>query len=303
MSKTIARNEKSRKNEGLVLAFVPAILISEGFQAAAIRRSGGMKFIDARDNHGRIITFWVKQAWSTTPKYAAVQFGMFDKASEPSSLPDSAFIDYVADLASRAQKRGARYALFVHEFGGQIQDFIAFEISDVARAYARQIEGWAKLARNTRSPTLYFADSRDRSDMGYVDVVEEYSVPVRMLSGVPPEDGSETGGRGARRVTADIDRRCQQQAFRLRVGARCDWRCVLSGVSIREVLDAAHLPDRDWRVDNDAADGVLLRADLHRLLDQGLAEIRGDRFMIQERARTGEYAEFHGKLITPEAPQ
>lgn len=55
----------------------------------------------------------------------------------------------------------------------------------------------------------------------------------------------------------------------------------------------------DWRVANEASDGVLLRVDLHRLLDRGVAEIRGGTFAIVDAAHAGEYAEFDGTPILP----
>jgi hypothetical protein len=70
--------------------------------------------------------------------------------------------------------------------------------------------------------------------------------------------------------------------------------CAVTGTAVRDVLDAAHLPGRDWRVVNEASDGVLLRADLHRLLDRGIAEIRGDTFTIVDAARASEYVEYDG---------
>ena len=89
----------------------------------------------------------------------------------------------------------------------------------------------------------------------------------------------------------------RQQAFRQRVGQRCKWKCVVSGNDVKAVLDAAHLPGKNWRIDNDGKDGVLIRADLHRLLDRGLAELRDGKFWLTDGARVGEYAPFHGRPL------
>jgi len=71
--------------------------------------------------------------------------------------------------------------------------------------------------------------------------------------------------------------RPEQAAFRKRVGDAWGWRCAITGEDVPEALDAAHLPGASWRVgDNEATDGILLRADLHRLLDAGLLRIEGD---------------------------
>lgn len=66
---------------------------------------------------------------------------------------------------------------------------------------------------------------------------------------------------------------------------------------MKAVLDAAHLPGKSWRHDNAAEDGVLIRTDLHRLLDRGLAELRDGRFWLAESARAGEYAQFHDRRL------
>ncbi len=87
-------------------------------------------------------------------------------------------------------------------------------------------------------------------------------------------------------------RRLVQQKFRVVVGNRCKWRCVLSGTDIPQVLDAAHLPGRDWQFHNESTDGILIRADLHRLLDSGLAEIRDGFFWVSKASENRIYAEF-----------
>lgn len=74
---------------------------------------------------------------------------------------------------------------------------------------------------------------------------------------------------------------------------RYGWTCVVSRNQVRKVLDAAHLPGRNWREHNEATDGIMLRVDLHRLLDGNMAELREGRFWIHPGARCEQYAEFH----------
>jgi hypothetical protein len=89
-----------------------------------------------------------------------------------------------------------------------------------------------------------------------------------------------------------VEERREQAAFRERVGNACDWACVITGETVREVLDAAHLPGSSWRArDNAASDGVLLRADLHRLLDAGLLRIEDG----VVRVSVGDYSSFDGR--------
>lgn len=90
----------------------------------------------------------------------------------------------------------------------------------------------------------------------------------------------------------DVEQRPEQAAFRERVGAACEWACVITGETVSVVLDAAHLPGSSWRAgDNAASDGVLLRADLHRLLDAGLLRIEDG----VVRVTVGKYAALDGQ--------
>jgi hypothetical protein len=59
--------------------------------------------------------------------------------------------------------------------------------------------------------------------------------------------------------------RSEQAAFRDAVFEAYEGQCAITGCNEETVLDAAHL--RSWRVGNTVNDGILLRADLHRLLD------------------------------------
>ncbi len=68
--------------------------------------------------------------------------------------------------------------------------------------------------------------------------------------------------------------RPDQQPFRSILLAAYGGACAITDCKLEAVLDAAHL--RDWRESNTVNDGILLRADLHRLLDAGLLKIGRD---------------------------
>ena len=100
--------------------------------------------------------------------------------------------------------------------------------------------------------------------------------------GTPSVVTTESEARFAR-----VQVRPQQVAFRLAVFRACGGRCVVSGCDVPEALEAAHLRDRDWRAGhNAAADGILLRRDLHALYDSGLLHIEPDgSFTLSEPVR------------------
>ena len=71
--------------------------------------------------------------------------------------------------------------------------------------------------------------------------------------------------------TAERERRPSQGAFRRALLAAYGGRCALTGCDVASALEAAHVAN--WRAENDAGAGILLRADLHRLLESGLLVI------------------------------
>ena len=293
MSKEVARSPRSYQNEALVLSHMPSLLERHGFSAVATKRERGMKFVDAKSVDGAHVRFWLKQGWTDSQNYSAIQFGLFDEPGA-SNFPDLHFIKFVEARVASAKNKGATHALLVHMKDEQITNYVALEVGDVAEAYRRQISGWPKRARNTKTPTLWFEDTRKVSDTDAVTAVTELELPLSSISGMSHE---AKGTIDVKKVTAELELRMRQQAFRLRVGSRCNWKCVVSGTAIKEVLDAAHLPDKNWRTDNSADDGVLIRTDLHRLVDSGLAEFRQGKFWLCKALRHGDYAEFHERTL------
>jgi hypothetical protein len=75
--------------------------------------------------------------------------------------------------------------------------------------------------------------------------------------------------------------RLEQPAFHKAVMAHYGNRCVVSKCTTADLLDAAHLPGRDWRRGhNKASDGIALRVDLHRALDRKLIKLNKDHRLI-----------------------
>lgn len=298
MSKEKARGPQSYKNEELLMALLPELLSSRGFEAVRDNRRGGMKFVDARDASGGAVSFWVKQGWTDAKNFAAIQFGMF-KGRDPADIPDAEFVEYVTLRTQSAKTKGATHALLVHLVDEHISNFVALRIDDVSNAFSHQIAEWPKRARNTKTPTLFFEDDRHLEDAACVAAVTNLEVSLESICGRPSgRVAPAKPAPGSKKLTAEVERRMRQQVFRLLVGSRCKWKCVVSGNTVRQVLDAAHLPGKNWREDNEAEDGVLVRTDLHRLLDRGLAEIKGDLFVLAPALRKGVYAEFHNRKMT-----
>ena len=91
------------------------------------------------------------------------------------------------------------------------------------------------------------------------------------------QDDAETASscspfQGRRR---EMPERPNQRRFRERLMRDYQGRCAVTGCGVPELLDAAHL--MPWRVGDE---GILLRVDLHRMIDRGVAEIRNGRFRL-----------------------
>lgn len=108
-------------------------------------------------------------------------------------------------------------------------------------------------------------------------------------NGAPPEFVSAYDP-----VTADDRRRAEvlqvlregQGAFRLRVLDAYDRRCSVTGERSLPVLDAAHIQPYLGPASNHVQNGLSLRADIHRLYDQGYVTVTpGLRFQVSRRLR------------------
>lgn len=87
--------------------------------------------------------------------------------------------------------------------------------------------------------------------------------------------------------------RPEQAPFRQAVFRRFQGRCVVTGCSAPEALEAAHLLGRDWRQGhNDASDGLLLRRDIHALYDKGLVKIAEDLRVEVDPAVASDYGQY-----------
>lgn len=289
MSKAIARKPESYKAEPRLFAAAKRAVEDAGFDSVKAFKSGPVKLVDAVAADGSKLRFWVKLGWSNA-RFAAIQFGLFS-GEVGSQIPDRQFVDHVKTRVEHMKERGATHVLLTH---GEVFA-IALKVDDLLKAYKDQINLFPTKARNTKSPTLWFYDPRPHADPAVTKLVLKYAIPLDVLSksgNTTPEDPA------ARSRIAEVEARIQQGTFRFRVGQRYGWRCAVTGCKLKDVLDAAHLPGRDWRKHNAATDGVLLRADLHRLLDCGLAEIREGKLAIHPAAKK-EYGGYDGRSVHP----
>lgn len=104
---------------------------------------------------------------------------------------------------------------------------------------------------------------------------------------------------GIQRVLQSVIQRRGQSEFRNKLMVAYDGRCAISGWEGDAALEAAHIVPYAKSGQTDAKNGLLLRADLHTLFDQGLITIDPIDCTIHVSVplRKTEYGEFDCKLL------
>lgn len=111
------------------------------------------------------------------------------------------------------------------------------------------------------------------------------------------EPFSLVAGNSERVATSRKDRK-GQSLFRLAVLAGYGHRCCITGESIGELLEAAHIQPYVDERSNHVQNGLCLRVDLHRLFDAGLISIsEEDTVEVSGRLTGTSYARFHGNAL------
>jgi putative restriction endonuclease len=97
-----------------------------------------------------------------------------------------------------------------------------------------------------------------------------------------------------------------QGIFRTAVASAYNWRCAVTGERVLPVLEAAHIKPYAEQGPNDVSNGLLLRADLHNLFDEGYVSVTHDlRFEVSKKVKEDyengrEYYALQGsKLLLP----
>lgn len=94
-----------------------------------------------------------------------------------------------------------------------------------------------------------------------------------------------------------------QGEFRVSVMERHESQCAVTGESLCQVLDAAHVLSfaKHKKKRNDPRNGILLRVDIHRLFDSGLISIDGRILVLSEKLRGSKYEIFRDLCVKTSA--
>ena len=133
------------------------------------------------------------------------------------------------------------------------------------------------MARGLRTPdsvcTLHLLDGRfDRAEF-------VKALPTRFVQAYRARFGT-------------VELRCRQAEFRKRIFEKFNGRCAITGCDEPSTLEAAHLGSKGgWRTNH--TEGILLRSDLHRLMDAGKLRIVDGVVSVE----SAQYLHFNGVKV------
>ena len=95
-----------------------------------------------------------------------------------------------------------------------------------------------------------------------------------------------------------IEQRQGQAEFRRQLLVMYDNKCAISGCSVRETLQAAHIVPVSSNGNHSLRNGMILRADLHNLFDRGLIGISASfKVIVHRDLEATEYWKLRGKAV------
>jgi hypothetical protein len=113
----------------------------------------------------------------------------------------------------------------------------------------------------------------------------------------PAEDDASPGADDYRRLAAIRVRRGQAK-FRADLLGAYGGKCAVTGTSIEDLLEAAHIVPHAWGTDYRVSNGLLLRADIHTLYDLHLLSVdERYRVHVAKRLQMSEYRLYHGATL------
>lgn len=144
-------------------------------------------------------------------------------------------------------------------------------------------------------PRLLWSDDNDWIQVVGVEAGQAPARPHYHGFGEAPDDDPSRLALFARRV------RRGQPKFRKKLLALYGGQCAVSGWGPESVLEAAHILLHAHSGLNRSENGILLRADLHSLFDDGLLKINPSTLLVvlHPSLRDGPYGALHGRTLRP----
>lgn len=203
------------------------------------------------------------------------------------------------------------------------------EYTDAIFQYRRKqssLDGWPDCAPEANDKRMAREFLLFLSNYGLCEVhesqsreLEEYYLPLAGIVNTQPLMNLPTPGDSlkiAKRaqmadLLADIERhkvlvnvlaRPQQSRFRKDVLGASDGKCIITGVKLRDVLEAAHIKPVNVGGNDHVSNGFCMRTDIHTLFDTGHLKIQptGDIQLSDLVRGEAEYANLPTQIVIPE---
>jgi hypothetical protein len=127
-------------------------------------------------------------------------------------------------------------------------------------------------------------DFDDRTETFLIDLAgTSAGMPISKREPEPDSAFIPTGPRPKSRT--EVEKAKRDRRFKFRVTKGYAGRCVLSGIAVPEMLEAAHVIPVEAGGTDDPRNGLLLTAGLHRAFDAGLWAINPETLEILVRAK------------------
>lgn len=203
----------------------------------------------------------------------------------------------------------------------ELQDYVDFILWHRAGEIA--LAGWPNCAEGANDSRIAREYLLFLSNYGYLDKPEarkrekeEYYINISILAEIEEivrersKDGSLLKALDqirASEVASEVERkriqargpRSNQAAFRKAVLKACE-RCVITNVTMPEILEAAHIKPVKYNGEDTIANGFAMRVDIHTLFDAGHLRISPDgKIELSNRARMDYGASIPPRIVLP----
>jgi hypothetical protein len=194
------------------------------------------------------------------------------------------------------------------EAGRSIENLLStldvLDIDEVPLQWLRNRSAATNLAEINREAPLAWKQacngtlhlSQHKSLQSYSLAAGRRAIAEGKKSAFDPEFDPKNMDDARAKIMAEIFRRQGQKAFRRRLLEAYGNRCAMTGCEVIPILEACHIRPYKGRHTNHPQNGILLRADLHTLFDQGLIGIEPESMTIEisQDLKGTEYEIFRG---------
>jgi len=165
--------------------------------------------------------------------------------------------------------------------------------------YSINIRWFSDLTKRLWSDPIYYDDYKQQVRGAVVEATPNtYKIFRRWLRGKQTK-ASESRSREVLKVRREVQQRLGQQQFRQDLMRAYNSTCAITGTTVPGTLEAAHIKPVSAGGTHSLSNGLLLRADIHNLFDQGLITIKSNgRINVHPSLKGTEYSKLGRRTAT-----